>query len=378
MKILIFCPYYPPHTGGLENHSEEFNRHLASPKEEITVYTPQLPASAPSEEHFPHLHIIRFPAFDLIPNFPLPKFWAPSFWKSFLALFKQDFTHVISRTRFFVSSFLALLFAKFKHLPLIHIEHGSDFVKLSSPWKNAVAKMYDYTFGQMIFRFSSINVSISQAVQKFVSIFDRRSSPVIYRGIDFTLLDKVTADSSFSITYPGKILIVTAARLYKWKGIEHSITAIRSLPTDIQNQVFFLIVGDGEDLVHLKTLAQGLPIAFLGNLKREAVIATLKASDIYIHSSLPGGGLSTSLLEAMDAHCAIIATPNEGANEVINENNGLPVETASSESIREKIILLVKDVTLRETLGQAARTTVREHFNWEKSKVKYLDILHSL
>lgn len=378
MKVLIFCPYYPPHTGGLENHSEEFNRHLASPEVEITVYTPQLPSSAPSEEHFPYLHILRFPAFDLIPNFPLPKFWSPLFWKSFFSLFRQDFTHVISRTRFFISSFLAFLLAKLKGIPLIHIEHGSDFVKLSSPWKNVIAKTYDHTFGQLILRFSSVTISISQAVHKFVAIFDSRLSPIIYRGIDFAFLDTLKPDTTLRSVYPGKVLIVTAARLYKWKGIEHSIAAIRSLPEPFRQKIVFLIVGDGEDFTHLKELAQGLPIVLLGNLKRKEVISTLKACDIYIHSSLPGGGLSTSLLEAMDAGCAVIATPNEGANEVVNKDNGLLITTVSSQDIQEKIILLVKDPGLRAKLGKAARTTIRENFNWEKSKAQYLHILRSL
>lgn len=378
MKILVFCPYYPPHVGGLENHSEEFNHYLASPGVEITVYTPHLPASAPLEEHFPYLQIIRFPAFDLIPNFPLPKFWLPTFWKGLYTLFREDYTHVISRTRFFVSSFLALIFAKLKHLPLVHIEHGSDFVKLSSPWKNVIAKIYDYTFGQIVIHFSSVNISISKAVQRFVAIFDKRLSPVIYRGVDFNLLDSIPPNSSLRTTYSEKIILVTAARLYKWKGIEHSITAIRSLPKNIQSRIVFLIIGNGEDFDHLKSLSKDLPIVFLGNLKREEVIRTLKASHIYIHSSLPGGGLSTSLLEAMDANCAIIATPNEGADEVITQDNGLLVNTASPEDIREKIAMLVENIPLQEKLGQAAKRTVRERFNWERSKAQYLAILQSL
>lgn len=378
MKVLIFCPYYPPHTGGLENHSEEFNHYLASPEIEITVFTPRLPLSVPEEEHFSHLRIIRFPAFDLIPNFPLPKFWSLTFWQSFRSLFREDFTHVISRTRFFVSSLLGLILAKVKRIPLIHIEHGSDFVKLSSHWKTWIAKCYDHTLGRLILRSSSINISISQAVQRFVGIFDTRPSPVIYRGIDFAFLDTILPDTSLETTYQDKTILVTAARLYRWKGVEHSIEAIRLLPKELQGQVVFLIIGNGEDFDHLRTLAQGLPIQLLGNLPRKEVISLLKGAHIYLHSSLPGGGLSTSLLEAMESSCAIIATPNEGANEVINQNNGLLVETASPKSISENITTLVTNPSLREMLSQKAKTTVRERFDWENSKQQYITILRSL
>lgn len=379
-KILIFAPYYPPHIGGLESHADEFNQYLSQAGADIVVFTPHLPKDAlMSEIKYGRVEIIRFPAFEIISNYPLPKFWSPKFWNLFCNLFKQKFDITISRTRFFNTSLLALIYAKIKKVPWIHIEHGSDFVRLSSQFKTWIAKIYDYTFGFLIFRFSSLNISISQAVQNFVTKFDKRPSPVIYRGLNFDNLDEINPDLETKNKFENKIIISFVGRLYQWKGVQNSIQAIKLLPNELKEKIVFLIVGAGEDLVHLKEVSKKEPsILLLGDMPREKAIGILKISDIYIHSAYPGGGLSTSLLEAMYSKCAVIATPNEGADEIVrNSENGLLIKNSDSQEIGKKIILLSKDKELREKLSQQAKKDILKNFSWEKSIEKYIEIMEN-
>lgn len=383
MKILVFSPYYPPHIGGLESHSEEFNRHLSKNGVAVSVFTPRLPVTAPEREEKEGIRIIRFPAYEIIPNYPLPKyvpfFLTPHFFLMFIGLWKENPDVVISRTRFFNTSLLALAYAKMRKIPLVHIEHGSDFVRLSSGSKTFVAKAYDHTFGRLIFRYSDINVSISVAVRKFVRKFDRRESPVIYRGLDFDAMDAVSENMAIREKYAGKVIIATAARLYKWKGIENTIEAIRSLPENLKQRIVFLIIGDGEDYDRLKKLSRDLPMEMLGNLPRENVLGILKASDIYIHSSLPGGGLSTSLLEAMYCECAVIVTPNEGADEIVeHDKNGILIGASSAKEIGTAIEKLVQDEMKRKTLSATAKRNVCERFSWDISIGKYLELFQMI
>ena len=73
-------------------------------------------------------------------------------------------------------------------------------------------------------------------------------------------------------------------------------------------------------------------------MPRKKAIGILKISNIYIHSSYPGGGLSTSLLEAMLCGCSVIATPNEGADEIIqNEINGILIKDNHKDTIKKAI-----------------------------------------
>lgn len=380
MKLLIFSPYYPPHTGGLESHSEEFNIALAAKGVSLTVFTPLLPGGSPLDESpHPGIRVIRYPAFEIVSNFPAPKIWELFFWRQLRTLSQDDFDFVVSRTRFFLSSLLALAFAKYRRIPLIHIEHGSDFVQLSSRFKTLAARIYDLTFGRLILRSSKINISISEAVQRFVARFDSRPSPVVYRGINFSAIDSAQADETLQQQYTGKIILSTVARLYHWKGIAVSIEAIRKLPDDIRSKIVFFIVGDGEDFRRLQTLSAGLPIVLLGRRKNKEAIGVLKITDIYLHSSFPGGGLSTSLLEALACGAAVVATRNEGAEEIVEHSqNGILLEAPDSKSFQTAIEELVKDPLRRERYGQSAEQSVRKRFDWKETAERYLEILRTL
>ena len=186
MKILIFCPYYPPHIGGVETHANEFNKYLSRHGIGIIVFTPRLPKNALEKElKYEEVKIIRFPAFEVIPNYPLPKFWKLKFWKLFCGLFKEKFDITISRTRFFNTSLLALIYAKFKKTKWIHIEHGSDFVSLYNPLFSKIAKIYDYTLGRLILKSSDKNIANSMASARFCQkIIPQKYCEVVYRGVE--------------------------------------------------------------------------------------------------------------------------------------------------------------------------------------------------
>ncbi len=374
MNLLIFTPYYPPHIGGLESHAEEFNKHLANENFIITVFSPRLPKDAPDKQiDNKYLTIIRYPAWEIIPNYSLPKFWSLKFWRLFCNLYKQHFDITISRTRFFFSSFMALIFAKTKRTKFIHIEHGSDFVQLSSKFKNFVAKSYDYTFGWLIFKFSDINISISKAVQKFVYKFNKRPSPIIYRGLNTKEIDNINIDTAIQHKYNNKTIITFIGRLYKWKGVENSIKAVKNLPTKLKKDIIFIVVGNGEDFEHLKKIVgDETAIIFTGNVPRDKAISILKSSQIYIHSAYPGGGLSTSLLEAMYCHNAIIATPHEGAKEVLKNNkNGILINKSDYRLITKSILTLVRNKSLIHHLSKEAKQTIVKEISWQKSIKKY-------
>jgi glycosyltransferase involved in cell wall biosynthesis len=116
-------------------------------------------------------------------------------------------------------------------------------------------------------------------------------------------------------------LLLTPARLVAWKGIDHSIRALRRT-----QDVRLLVAGDGPAEPTLRALAQAEGIAdrvtFVGRVSREQLALYFRAAD---YTLLYSGyeGLSHTLLESLSAGTPVIASDKGGNPEVVrHQENG--------------------------------------------------------
>lgn len=375
-NILVFAPCYPPYIGGIANHSQEFASALTLRGVHVTTFAPYF-------SWFPEpLHndegIIWYPGCEPIKNLPSPKIWSKQFWIAWRKLSETKYDCVISRTRFFPSSIMAWIFARRNKIPWIHIEHGSAPVNVRNRAVNFAARLYDAIVGRLIFRTADEVISISRDVQTFVGQYGRQS-PCIYRGLNIGEYDAIQPLTDLRRQYPNRHIITWTGRMYQWKGIHLTVQALRILPQNFLNRLVFVIIGEGPERSYLEELSHGLSVVFWGAKPREQVIGLLKESDIFIHSSLPGGGLSTSLLEAMYCKNAVIATPFEGAKEVIfHEKTGLLTKTPNPKFIARYLERLIQDTRLRYQLGNAANKYITEHFSWDRAAEQYLEVFETI
>lgn len=376
MKVLVFCPYYPPHAGGLESHADEFNKYLSQKGVDITVFAPKLPTEAPENEiRHNNVKIIRFPAFEIISNYPLPKFWLLRFWKLFFALFRKNFDIVISRTRFFNTSTLALIYARINKIKWIHIEHGSDFVKSGGKLSIIIARLYDYTFGKLVFLLADKIIANSKASAEFCKkIAPKINCEIIYRGVETEKIELVQPNSELRNGYKNDIIITFIGRLIDGKGVANLINAVE----DIAGNFKVFIIGDGPQREDLEKLTKNIgleeKIIFFGYKKFEEAIGILKISDIFVNPSLTEG-LPTSVIEAALCKKAIIATNVGGTPEIFtNEKSGFLIEPKDTQSLKNKLELLINNIDMHKKIGDAAYEEVKDKFNWNKSIDKYLTI----
>lgn len=375
MNILVFSPYYPPHTGGLENYAHELNKNLTQKHINVTVIAPQLPGDAPAEEICDEVRIIRFPAFEIIPNYPLPKFWDYGFWKILSSIQNKNFAFTISHTRFFfISSLLAFTYSRKSNIKWIHIEHGSDFVQLNNFFYSWCAKTYDLTFGKLTLTMSDEVVAISEAVAKFVKKLQPKTNPrVIYRGFDFQKIDAVLP-STISKQTP---LIVYFGRLISGKGVADLIHALSYL----KNETFLCqIIGDGPELEKLQNLSRKLglekQISFTGKKSWNETMSLIKTADIIVNPSYTEG-LPTALIEAALCKKAIVATNVGGTEEIITNNqSGLLVEPNNPKDLSWAIQELLRNEELREEFGKNAREHVIRILSWEKCTTEFINIFN--
>ncbi|MFQ3647079.1 MAG: glycosyltransferase family 4 protein [Anaerolinea sp.] len=129
-------------------------------------------------------------------------------------------------------------------------------------------------------------------------------------------------------------LLLTAARLQPWKGIDHLIAALRHLP-----EVRLLVAGEGDDLPRLQALAAplGERVQFLGQLPRELLYVYMQAADYFaLYSGYEG--LAHTLLESLRVGTPLIASARGGNVEVVQHNvNGLLVPYGDLDALVEAL-----------------------------------------
>ncbi len=92
--------------------------------------------------------------------------------------------------------------------------------------------------------------------------------------------------------------------------------------------------------------------------------ARLLCADVFVLPSLQEGSGSVSLLEALQAGVAIVASNIDGIPEdVTNGDNALLVEPGNVDQLRDALLRVITDVELRKRLARRARETFTEKFS---------------
>lgn len=368
MRLLVFSPYFPPHVGGLEGYVRDLDDELIrlGLVESIMVFTPRLPPDGLAyEERAPRYRVVRHPAFEVIPNFPCPSPWRLGFWRTArVALRPRDHDVVVSHTRFFLSSVLALAYSRLTGIPLIHVEHGSDFVHLGSVWHRRAARAFDMTLGRLVLRHANAVVAISQAAATFVQELSGRAAYVIYRGVDHERYDRVEPSAGLRAIAAGRLVITFVGRLIDGKGVADLIEAFARL----QGQDALLcIIGDGPRRADLEALAGrhglGERCTFLGYREEAQALELIRASDVVVNPSYTEG-LPTSVLESALMGRAVLASDVGGTPEVVrHEESALLVAPGDIEALTRDLSRLLADPKLRAALGAAARVRAVSRFD---------------
>lgn len=179
----------------------------------------------------------------------------------------------------------------------------------------------------------------------------------------------------------GKFIIGCIGRLHPQKGQVFLLRAFARLIQDGLENIVLLIVGDGPMRTSLvnQTAKLGIDshVRFLGTVTGNAYNNILSIMDLYVQPSLYEG-LPRTLLDAMAAERAIIATNVNGNREAIeDEVNGILVIPESSEQLHRAIRRLMDDPTFCEQIAARARECVITNFGMARQLAKIENIVLS-
>ncbi len=207
---------------------------------------------------------------------------------------------------------------------------------------------------------------------------------LIYNGV--TLRDRVTSEVKIRQRDELKIsqdslVIVVVANLMTYKGHMDLLNALVKLKGKIKQNWEVLCVGrdDGYGLM-LREKTRELNL--INNVRwfgpQNNVTEYLEAADIGLLCSHEEG-FSNSILEMMSNCLPVIATKVGGNPEaVINDFNGILVDSKNPEQICNAIVRLGNDKQLREKMANNSRIRVEENFGWSKCLESYDQTYRSL
>jgi glycosyltransferase involved in cell wall biosynthesis len=150
----------------------------------------------------------------------------------------------------------------------------------------------------------------------------------------------------------GGSYVVAAARLTRWKGIDHLIDAVAKV-----DGLRLVVVGDGPAAADLARRAStaGTAVTFAGPLSRGDLALRLRAADyLVVYSAYEG--LSHTALEALALGTPVIASRRGGNPEVVRDGvNGLLVPSPDPEALVDALRRgLAPEVRRRLSAGAVA------------------------
>jgi glycosyltransferase involved in cell wall biosynthesis len=200
----------------------------------------------------------------------------------------------------------------------------------------------------------------------------QRKVAVIANGIDFSPFLGIE-DASSGREFGSDLTIGIVGRLARQKGHPFFFAAARGILEKFP-RARFVVVGEGPDRKQLEALAQELGIAdsvyFAGY--RDDMPRVYAGLDLMVMPSLDEG-LPMTLLEAMAARCAVVASAVGAVPELIEHGQtGLLVEPGNTGDLEQAMLLLLNDACLRNWIAQNARQSV-SRFSSERMARSYLD-----
>lgn len=351
-NTLVFTLEYPPFKGGIANYYENLVKHW--------------PKSEGNDIFVLHNNDNKL----INKKLPFLK-WLPSISALKKEVINRQINHVIVGNILPLGTVAYYLSKKlnFKYSVIIH---GTDIEYAKKSWRKKV-------LAKKILAKADKIICNSEFTSRLVKELDTNLEDKIIVVNPGVLRETCNVERGTQIG-EGKIVLFSISRLIKRKGIDSVIEIMPEILKKIPNLVYF-IAGIGPDEEYIKKIAADCEqIKFLGRISDEEKWAWLKSSDIFVlptrteAGNLEGFGIV--YLEANLAGKPVIAGNSGGVSDAVIDNvTGLMVDPDNNEEIKNAIIKLAKDKSLREKLGEQGRKRASEEFNWEKQIQKiYLSI----
>ena len=164
---------------------------------------------------------------------------------------------------------------------------------------------------------------------------------------------------------PSSKYLIYAGRISKEKGVHELIEAFLEMDND---ELVLKIIGDGPELINLKTKFDSKNILFLGEMKNKEVISEIRKSRAVITATKLLEGQPTLLCEASVNGIPSIFPKSGGIGEFFTDDYKLSFEQFDYYELKEKLALLENSELLKK-IGKDNKKYITEYLD-EKKLIK--------
>lgn len=386
---------YPPRIGGPGAFAHLLSRELEQAGFNITIITQQV-GGAPKYEEKDGIKIHRTYCLSDTREFTFQNLGAGifAFTKKILENKKHDIFHAHDIS---VAGFSGCLAKYFIDKPFF-LKYGGDLVfeylSMKKPnnwdprkgWEGTLEYTTGYAFvlhriQNWYFRSYDMVLPDSEYGESFLLKRGVPANKVRFmpNGVDTTRFHpRNTEELKEKYGFNGKV-IFTAARLVEFKAIDVLINAIKTILES--EKTTLVIAGSGPEEEKLKRFSKQLGIEkcvrFVGNISRENMPEYLGMCDIF---ALPSYMETTpnALIEAMASGKPSVVSDVNGIREVVGDNCALKAQPGDSADFAEKILLLLNDKKLYDSLSKNALSKIKDKYTIEKSIERYINLYENI
>jgi glycosyltransferase involved in cell wall biosynthesis len=288
------------------------------------------------------------------------------FWQTLVACLVRHpaivHVHAASHASFLRKS-LVLLIARLAGCKTIFHLHGGGFRTFATEEAGSLLRRWI----RHTLEASSLVITLSESWAQFVHAFAPRARvAVVPNAVPLPALPPTSPPVDTAV--PGRILFL--GRLEAAKGVHELLEAGARLVREASGPTPLRLVFGGEgDAQGLRRRAAELGIAerieLLGWVGPEARDAELAKASVFCLPS-HAEGLPMSMLEAMAARKAVVATQVGGIPETLRDgDNGLLVPPRDERALARALARLLGDTALRDRLAERARATIEQQYSTE-------------
>lgn len=255
----------------------------------------------------------------------------------------------------------------------VHTFHGHVFDSYFSPWKARCFLVIEKILALFTDKVVTVSESVRNEIVNKLKVTDDRKCVVIPLGFELEKFlkceDKKGLFRKEMGFFGNTMLVGIVGRLVPIKNHTMFLDAAKKIAERYKDSdIVFVVVGDGELTGELKAYAGKIgvekQVIFTG--WRDDLPTVYADLDIVTLTSL-NEGTPVSLIEAMAAKRAIVATDVGGVRDLLGEEEtGLLVESGDAEGLARKIVYLLKNANKRTELGMRGRDSVARKYSKER------------